>query len=53
MPGYLRQVLRPGRLNITFRDVRNGHLDTTQFPKYRVTYESSATTPCEEEKQDI
>ena len=62
MPGYLRNVMRMGRLNITFRDVRNGKLDVGQFPKYRVTYDtgesSSSSSPVgeeltEEEKVDI
>lgn len=56
MPSHLRNVMRMGRLNITFRDVRNGRLDPGQFPKYRVTYASDAAASnalCEEEKVDI
>ncbi|KAL6064274.1 2OG-Fe(II) oxygenase superfamily-domain-containing protein [Balamuthia mandrillaris] len=38
MPAALRHyMLRNGRLNITFREV-SGSLDTSQFPRYRVSY---------------
>jgi hypothetical protein len=38
MPAYLRGHMREGRLNITYREV-DGHLDETQFPRYRVSYD--------------
>ena len=41
-PGYLRgSGLMPGgqgRLNLTFRDVSDGVIDTSEFPRYRVDY---------------
>jgi len=41
MPGpLLSSVMRSGRLNITVRDIGRGHLDKSQFPKYRVIYDN-------------
>ena len=39
MPGYLQGFMRMGRLNVTYRDLRGGKLDTREFPKYRVCYD--------------
>mmetsp|Transcript_27295 Transcript_27295/g.53670 ORF Transcript_27295/g.53670 Transcript_27295/m.53670 type:complete len:350 (-) Transcript_27295:31-1080(-) len=38
-PAHLAGLMRPGRLNLTFRDTTDGVIDTTQFPRYRVCYE--------------
>ena len=38
MPAHLHGLMRVGRLNVTFRDVSDGKLDATEFPRYRVYY---------------
>jgi len=38
MPPHLRGLMREGRLNLTFRDTADGIVDTSLFPRYRVTY---------------
>ncbi|KAK3232726.1 hypothetical protein CYMTET_56944 [Cymbomonas tetramitiformis] len=40
MPPQLRGKMRTGRLNVTFRDVGCGSIDVTQFPRYRVSYDT-------------
>jgi len=49
MPGpLLSSTMRSGRLNITVRDIGKGHIDKSQFPKYRVVYNNSDKEPQEE-----
>jgi hypothetical protein len=39
VPGLVRGLPIPGRLNVTLRDVRKGRVDTSAFPLYRVSYD--------------
>ena len=51
MPPHLQGLMRMGRLNITFRDVSDGRLDTSLFPMYRVLYDGDEGSLLEGEGQ--
>lgn len=42
--------MRYGRLNLTFRDVTDGRIDTNEFPRYRVCYDDAGNA---EENLDV